>query len=188
MKQVYLLLFISFFFNSCGNEESDTTNEEKAVETTQQTEGVQYDESLLDPTGFELHQPDTVSLYKTWKDQNYSDSKGYLYLTGYYQLAGPQDSVEYYGESQESICHFVQKFQYGITYSLSECSEEGGMQEKIIFPRVDDQIIHDFVNTLFFDPWNTWTTELKYEADGAGCYYNIVQSEEYTTIYIYCGC
>lgn len=194
MKPIYLFLITFIFFVSCGNEESSPSGEETtptkevAEEKIEQTEEVHYDESLLDPTGFELVIPDTVALYKTWKEQNYANSRGYLYLKENYKLAGPMDSVQYYGDSEEAICHFVQIFQYGISYSKSECSEEGGAQEKIILPRIDDALIHEFVNTLFFDPWNTWTTDLTYEADGAGCYYTIKQSEEHTIIDIYCGC
>ena len=168
--------------------ENESTVAEELISSEPQIQGEPSTKDTTVQLDFALVHPDTVALKKVWEGNENFHSKGYLYLSEYYAIAGNKDSVEYYGDSEEYICQFYQEFEYGITYSKSNCSEEGGAEERITFPRLSNAEAHDFVNTLFNDPWNTWTTELTYEADGAGCYYSIIQKEQQTIISIWCGC
>ncbi|CAG5080987.1 hypothetical protein [Parvicella tangerina] len=193
MKFLLPSLLILSFLSSCDGADDSTENRvnEKDTTTVEEIEISEDEISLKEPPtppgGFELIIPDTALLKKNYPKGNLTMTQGYQYLSAYYDSIAPKDSLEFYEQSQ-FLCHFYQEFEHGISYWKSSCGEEGGAQERITFPKIDDNIAKDFVNTLFYDPWNTWTTDLKYEADGAGCYYTIKQTTDKTIIDIWCGC
>ncbi len=192
MKTFYLpLIVLSLFAVSCEEAENNEAPSEAAEEqpTVESIEPNEVEtETIVASAEFELVKPDTAALKTTYPKGDISFSMGYHYLTQAYSITSEKDSVEYYGDSKEFICHFYQTFEHGITYWKSNCSEEGGAQERITFPSLTNEQAKEFVNTLFYEPWNTWTTDLKYEADGAGCYYTIIQEDDQTIIDIWCGC
>lgn len=181
--------FIALFLltASCTeNETSELRGQQVQETTTENIDSIDLSQNGL-TVAFELIDPDTAMIRKkVWKD-NYVGSMGYTYLTSYYQATSEKDSIIYYDEESKDLCAFYQTFDYGITYSKSSC-EEVGFIEQIKFPKIDNKSAKAFVNKLFYDSWNTWTTDLNYEADGAGCYYTINQEEHYTIIDIWCGC
>ena len=59
-------------------------------------------------------------------------------------------------------------------YYYEDCDEEGGMTERITLPLMDITEVRKWIETLFYDPYNTWTSPMSYEPDGAGCYYEII--------------
>lgn len=189
MKNLIICLTISTLaFISCESEtEASEESNETVTDTTEKVEiEVIIDEAPL--TAFVPVSPDTTALKKIWFSDDYTETLGYLYLSTHYPSSNEKDSVEYYNFDEEMICAFYQSFDQGIEYSEHGCAEEGGYQEKYVFPKMDDLVAKEFVNHLFFDPWNTWTSDYSYEAEGAGCYYNIQQSDTTTTIFIWCGC
>lgn len=137
---------------------------------------------------FKPHLPDTNRLKALEKEQAYTASLGYLYLSEYYQANSERDSIHYYEWGTDAICAFQQSFENGITYKIWDCQEEGGGNEQLIFPLMDSSTVQTFIELLFYDEWNTWVSEFAYEPEGAGCYYTIQQTEDQTIIDIYCGC
>lgn len=138
---------------------------------------------------FELRQPDTTKLILIEDVLDYSESLGYLYLKEYYRVTSTKDSVEIYDwDPDGGICAFQQAFEFGIHYKLRQCKEAGGIAETITFPKTETTEIKKFIELLFYDDSNKWTDEYKYEPDGAGCYYEVIQNATSTTIEIYCGC
>ena len=138
---------------------------------------------------FELKNADTTKLKVVERVMDYSESLGYLYLKDNYKMTSDRDSIEYYDWLPEKeICAYSQAFENGIRYSVRQCREAGGITEKIILPKIETSKLKSFIELLFWDESNTWTTELKYEPDGAGCYYEIIQTESNSIIDIYCGC
>lgn len=138
---------------------------------------------------FILHLPDTSMLKKHQKEREWKETLTYLYLRNYYTSISKKDSIEYYEWNSKSICSFNQSFEGKIKYSVWECKEAGGISETVEFPKLDLDLTKKFIETVFFDKGNSWTSEEnKYEPDGAGCYYEIKQRKEKTIIEIYCGC
>lgn len=138
---------------------------------------------------FELAQPDTAKLKLVRNVLDYSESLGYIYLKEYYKIKTPIDSVEIYDWDPEGgVCAFQQDFEFSIHYKLWKCREAGGITETITLPKIEITDIRKFIELLFYDEFNQWTDENRYEPDGAGCYYEIIQNETNTIIEIYCGC
>ena len=138
--------------------------------------------------GFIPEIPDTNKINLLAEKSNHLESKGYIYLTSFYNINSPIDSVITYEWDSTEVCRFNQEFEYGIEYSLYACSEEGGDSERIAFPKIDEDILQLFIETLFYDPENTWVTEHNYAPNGAGCHYSITESKDKTILNIYCGC
>ena len=132
--------------------------------------------------------PDTTNLKQQQLKNNQQESLGYLYLINNYKKETKKQSVRYYDYDANTMCAFEQTFENHIKYSVYQCDEEGGARESLSFPKTDLKTIKTFVETLFFDKYNTWKTDYKYEPDGAGCYYEIKQLEDKTVIDIFCGC
>ena len=87
-----------------------------------------------------------------------------------------------------AICSFKQEFEGNIEYEIWHCKEAGGISERLVFPRMENHTAKEFVLKLFYDKWNSWVSEFKYEPDGAGCYFEIEHSENQTAIDVYCCC
>lgn len=132
--------------------------------------------------------PDTTELRQLEVNNDYSVSRGYLYLHHYYELEGERDSIRYLDNTPGPPCAFHQKFIGGIHFSTRNCSEEGGGDESIRFPKMKLETARKFINLLFYDEENEWQNETNYAPDGAGCHYSIIQKEDYTVISYYCGC
>ncbi|MCB9195284.1 MAG: hypothetical protein H6598_03585 [Flavobacteriales bacterium] len=187
MNYLTLIVFCFVLLSSCSQDESQDADERKTNNsTTQNIDSINLSQNGI-TADFELIDPDTSLIRKQVWEENYTESMGYTYLTTYYQTVSEKDSIEYYDVENMDICAFHQQFEFDISYSKSSC-EEIGYIEQIKFPKIDSKTAKEFVNKLFYDSWNTWTTDLKYEADGAGCYYTIIQEEDHTTIDIWCGC
>lgn len=132
--------------------------------------------------------PDTLKLKSIERQCEFSESLGYIYLKENYRVSSELDSIIYYEWEPDEICSFQRDFEYGIKYRVWNCDEGGGRSEQIIFPKMEVRTAREFIQLLFHDNWNTWISDFQYEPEGAGCYYQIVQSEKQTTIAIYCGC
>ena len=62
------------------------------------------------------------------------------------------------------------------------------MTERITLPPMDISEVKKWIETLFYDPYNTWITPESYGPDGAGCYYDIIDKSDRILIDIFCGC
>lgn len=137
-----------------------------------------------------LAKPDTAYLRIQSQINNYTKSLGLLYLEKYYNNNSQKRSVHYYEWDKKDTCAFKQNFAIGIYYSRWQCKEAGGVSETITFPKMDIIEIRKIINYLFFDSNNKWITPLKYEPkdNGAGCYYEIIESKNRIVLKSYCGC
>ena len=139
---------------------------------------------------FILHLPDTVKLNKHWENRQWSENIAYLYLRNYYTKSTKKDSLKYIEQeatNDKSICSFKQEFDSIIKYYTWDC-KEAGIEENIEFPKIENADMKKFIELLFYDKWNTWISEFKYEPNGAGCYYEIKQERHKTILSIWCGC
>lgn len=138
--------------------------------------------------GFVPATPDTAKLKSLEQQGSYGESLGYLYLMKYYKPISEKDSIIYSEWESNAICSFKQEFEGNIEYEVWHCKEAGGISERLVFPRMENHTAKEFVLKLFYDKWNSWVSEFKYEPDGAGCYFEIEHSENQTSIDVYCGC
>ena len=134
---------------------------------------------LIKPNRFKID-----SLFKS----DYSTTRAYIYLKEYYLSTTNKQDVQFDEWDSITPCSFTELFQYGIKYEVYNCSEEGGISEKMIFPKIELDSVKHFIMQLFSVEENSWVTNTSYEADGAGCYYGIVEEEDSVKIEIYCGC
>lgn len=138
---------------------------------------------------FSFEEPDTSKIRRIQKENEYEKSIALIYLTQNYKTVGEKDSVKHYTWTEDkSICSYYQYFENNIEYFIYHCDEAKGVKEVIKFPKVSIEKAKAFVNTLFHDENNYWETEFSYHPDGAGCYYIIKQTENSTTIDLWCGC
>jgi hypothetical protein len=138
--------------------------------------------------GFIPKTPDTLKLKTLEVEGDHTQSLAHLYLSTYYETTSAKDSIAFYEWDANGVCAFQQSFENGISYKIDVCSEESGGNESISFPKMDNKAARKFIELLFYDKWNSWTSEKSYEPEGAGCYYSIEHSADRTTIDIYCGC
>lgn len=131
---------------------------------------------------------DTAELRSLWESNQYRYSKGYYYLKTYYNFKEERDSVQFMYPSDEEPCGFIETFAQGLEYRLQSCDKEGGGTERLRFPKMKLEEAQKFIRLLFYTKDNTWKDDYHYHADGAGCYYDIIQNESFTEIRIWCGC
>lgn len=149
--------------------------------------GYVFDAYLRRKGDFILIIPDTVRLKKQVYAREYAGSLAYIYLKTYYEKASPQKPLEYFGGDTEKVCSFRQEFKQEISYYHWDCRENGA-NESITFPKMELKEVKEWLETLFYDKANSWTSDYNYEADGVGCYYEIKQTDRHTIIEISCGC
>lgn len=188
MRLLIFFLFLAVISSCQTTEQKPTTDNvvsREIIELEQPAEELAIEESM----DFVLEDPDTALILKKYKLLDYQQSIAYLYLTTNYKSIA-LDSLKHYDyeESENRFCAFTETFEYNIQYSKDDCSMEGGIGESIIFPLIDTLTMKAFIQKLFEDDNNTWTDNMNYEADGAGCYYNVTNTDTTSKITIYCGC
>lgn len=152
---------------------------------------------------FKLVWPDVSFIDSLKNDTIYeNDNLFYEYLKKNYS-ASSKKNIGYsnYGDS----CTSIQEFNNQIIYTEDNgCSEEGGYQCEIHFPKIRTETARELMDILFdlkwepisdtntYNPKNAWVSDTKnepIEGEGAGCYYEIEQTENRTIIKnTYCGC
>lgn len=144
---------------------------------------------------FELKKPNVEELNAELKKNNYSQDVIYLYLNRNYKAESEKLEVKKYSYPDYSICAFKQKFESGIVYSEEQCREAGGITTKLILPKTEKQSLIQWVELIFKSSpmniehgWNSDKTKFGPTDDGAGCYFEIKQTEKNTEIEMYCGC
>lgn len=137
---------------------------------------------------FSLVEPDTGTIHRIWEENEYRIPQSLIYLQVHYGPGSGKEFVQSLEWSPKDTCAFHQIFDGSIRYQTWSCREAGGRTETITFPRLYTREARTFIETFFYDPANTWTSERHYEPEGAGCYYEIIQEKEHTVIKIYCGC
>ncbi|TCK64769.1 hypothetical protein DFQ05_2506 [Winogradskyella wandonensis] len=144
---------------------------------------------------FELKKPIVAELNAELKKTNYSQDVTFLYLNRNYKAESEKLDVKKYDYPDYSICAFTQKFEHGIVYSEEQCKEAGGITTKLTLPKTDKKSIIQWVELIFKSSpmdiehgWNSEKTKFGPTDDGAGCYFEIKETENNTEIEMYCGC
>ncbi len=200
-RHITFLIILSIVILSCETKSKKSKSEfSKQEENTVHKDTVKKEISLLkiefnknkkspiDDLGkFILHTPDTLKLKQIRKSRYGKESISYLYLRNYYDTISVKNSVKYYDWSSD-ICSFTQKFKGNINYSVSHCEEGMSIAEVIQLPKLKLKEIRKFIELLYYDSDNKWTSDYIYAPDGAGCSYEIKILKDRTIIEIFCGC
>ncbi|APU09685.1 hypothetical protein A5M85_05120 [Cellulophaga lytica] len=144
---------------------------------------------------FELKKPNVEELNAELKKTNYSQDVTYLYLNRNYKTESEKLEIKKYDYPDYSICAFKQKFENGIVYSEEQCREAGGITTKLILPKTEKESLIQWVELIFKSSpmdikhgWNSEKTKFGPTDNGAGCYFEIKETENNTEIDMYCGC
>lgn len=125
-----------------------------------------------------------------------TEDEFYLYLVLNYRAVGEMTSVKYDTDFENKpLCAFTRKFESGITYKVNKCGEATGTEMIVTLPKTDITKVKKWIEQLYSISGNqiknVWDKSgFTYQPDdgGAGCYYNIKQIHNKTTIKSYCGC
>ena len=119
----------------------------------------------------------------------------YCYLTLNYTATSEKLNTKTYDYSIDSVCAFTQKFSQNITYSLSQCDEEGGATVTLTLPKINKTSLKKWIEAIYASEgmdqtnyWNASNTTFKPAENEAGCYFEIKETKTHTTIERYCGC
>ncbi len=144
---------------------------------------------------FELIKPNVTELNAELKKTNYTQDVSYLYLNRNYKAESEKLEIKKYDYPDYNICAFKQKFEYGIVYSEEQCREAGGITTKLTLPKTDKENLIQWVELIFKSSpmdiehgWNSEKTKFGPTDNGAGCYFEIKETENSTEIDMYCGC
>ena len=144
---------------------------------------------------FELIKPNVEELNVELKKTNFTQDVTYLYLNRNYKAESEKLDIKKYDYPDYNICAFKQKFEHGIVYSEEQCREAGGITTKLTLPKTDKKSIVQWVELIFKSSpmdiehgWNSEKTKFGPTDDGAGCYFEIKETENNTEIDMYCGC
>lgn len=136
---------------------------------------------------FHLKEPNVDRLNLLVDVWDYTYSNFYLYLKENYRALQEKDSIRY-DPFYENICSFNQSFEPGIHYYTKACEEAKGRLERIYFPKIRAEELKIFIERMYDNEENVWTTPFTFEPDGPGCYFSIQQTDQFTVLEIYCGC
>ena len=144
---------------------------------------------------FELKKPNVTELNTELKKTNYTQDVTYLYLNRNYKAESEKLEIKKYNYPDYSICAFIQKFENRIVYSEEQCREAGGITTKLTLPKTDKKSLIQWVELIFKSSqmdiehgWNSDKTKFGPIDNGAGCYFEIIETKNNTEIEMYCGC
>ena len=148
--------------------------------------------------GDELFYLDSPNIGKLKKqiEEGKSTEVIYSYLTNNYQTFGEKYELEYYQWDNSKLCAFSQKFQNGITYSVYECKEAGGITIELKLPKINRKKLMKWIEQIYqvdktdFDQnvWKENNTKFEPKEINPGCYYEIMEKKQITLVELYCGC
>ena len=144
---------------------------------------------------FQLKEPNVAELKAELNKNNNADDVVYVYLQRNYNQSSKKRNVKKYEYPDYSICAFEQSFENGITYSVEQCREAGGISTTLILPKSKKSNVIKWVEQIFKSSpmdiehgWNKEKTKYGPTDNGVGCYYKIKETENNTKIDMYCGC
>ncbi|RZS90634.1 hypothetical protein EV197_3163 [Aquimarina brevivitae] len=144
---------------------------------------------------FELEQPNITKLKAQQEQSNYQQDVLYTYLLNNYKVSSDKTDVKMYDYSENMICAFTQEFENGITYTEAQCKEAGGKTITLTLPRTNKESLIQWIEAMFQSTgmdikhsWNSEKTIYRPADEGAGCYYEIKETDMNTLVKIYCGC
>lgn len=144
---------------------------------------------------FELKIPNVEGLRAELEKTNYAHDAVYLYLIRNYEAESEKLEVKKYDYPDYSICAFKQESEYGIIYSEEQCREAGGITTHLNLPKTDKESLIQWIELIYNSSptdiehgWNADKTKFGPTDNGAGCYYEITETENSTEMDMYCGC
>tara|TARA_R110002012_G_scaffold320721_1_gene545205 strand:+ start:825 stop:1319 length:495 start_codon:yes stop_codon:yes gene_type:complete len=144
---------------------------------------------------FKIAQPNIDVLKAEMKQTNYADDVIYLFLTRNYDSIAKKSEIIYYDYPDYSICSFNQDFENGINYSIEKCREAGGTSNYLVLPKTDRQSLVKWIEGIFESSpmdikhsWNLDKSKFGPTNNGAGCYFEIKETDKNTLVENYCGC
>lgn len=160
-------------------------------ETTEESSDLNQDDFGLVPFQFKLHIPSKKELQKI------SDGDYMIpiedYFNAFYPSDTPKDSIlyqddfEYAKDWGHEECGYHKMFEQGISYRTNSCGESGG-SEYIVIPTENIASVRTLLEILDQNKENKWESRNSYNADGAGCYFDLKQENGKVIISTYCGC
>ena len=120
----------------------------------------------------------------------------HLYLKDNFKATSEKYDLEYYEWDSASLCGFKEEFENGITYSVRQCEEAGGIRAELELPKMERaelmKWIEDIyqVNQMDMEPnvWKENNSSFEPKDSEGGCYFNIKEKENSTLVDLFCGC
>lgn len=113
-----------------------------SIETqTQET----LEEVIEDEKEFELIITYVSSLQVTYVANEYKKELLYLYVTNYYYSVSSKENIQRHDFADNNICAYEQEFELGLKYTLVGCRESGGATVKIEFPKIELEIVRQWI-------------------------------------------
>lgn len=144
---------------------------------------------------FKIAEPNVEELNAEIKRTNNSDNVIYLFLIRNYDSITKKREIIYYDFPDYNICSFNQDFENGINYSIEQCREAGGASISLVLPKTNKQSLVKWINGIFESStmdiehgWNSNETKFGPTDNGAGCYFEIKETDKNTIVENYCGC
>ena len=144
---------------------------------------------------FKIAEPNVDELKAEIKRTNYSEDVIYIFLTRNYDSIANKRERIYYDYPDYSICSFNQDFENGINYSIEQCREAGGVSISLVLPKTGRQSLVKWIEGIFKSSpmdiehgWNSDKSKYGPTDNGAGCYFEIKETDKNTIIENYCGC
>ncbi len=144
---------------------------------------------------FEIAKPKVEALKAEIKRTNYTKDAIYLYLTQNYDSIAQKQEEIYFDFPDYGICSFSQDFKNGINYSIQKCREAGGVSISLVLPKTNRQSLVKWIEGIFESSlmniehgWNVDKSKFGPTDNGAGCYFEIKETDKNTIVENYCGC
>ena len=144
---------------------------------------------------FKLIKPNIEALNTELEENKYSQNIVYLYLIKNYKTISEKYNTKKNNFPDYEVCAFNQKFEKNILYWEEQCGEATGIKSKLTLPKSDKASVIEWVEMIFNSSpmdikhsWNTKQTKFGPTDDGAGCYFEIIETKTNTIIDMFCGC
>ena len=142
---------------------------------------------------FHLVPPNSEALKALANQGDYYGDVLHIYFTENYTVASPKKDIKTLDYDPDYECGFTQEFEGGIVFKKEECVEAGGVNWAIQIPKIPEEELKAWVETIYAaelpDFPGEWTSEMEYGTEGgeAGCYYSLMEKGEHWQVIVWCG-
>ncbi len=142
---------------------------------------------------FNLVPPNKAALKKAVENDKEGNDIVYHYLILNYKPTSDKENVQTFDYDDSMICAFNQSFDNKILFSTSSCSESGGAQVTLQLPKINKTEVKKWIELMYdaslTNMPNQWNKDTYGPTDQeAGCYYTLIDKDDFWKIEIYCGC
>jgi|UPI0003A468D1 hypothetical protein len=151
--------------------------------------------SLTYGQNFELAEPNVLKL-KEQISSGIDTEVIFHYLKGNYKMNSEKSGIKYYESDKTKACAFTQEFEKGIKYSISECTEAGGISVDLELPKIERNELMKWIEQIYnvdkvetdSNVWKKNNSKFEPKEVNPGCYFEIKEKNKKTIIELYCGC